>query len=142
MQKPSKPASPSWKGSTAPSRNAIRTAVPVSAKDRCIRSSRRIPARLTRSIHSAEYGSCLCLVPKLCLGTRLRRKLCFAEGGRTRSRYQVREPRAAHFITSSIVEWLPVFTTQARCDLLVESLAHCRAHKGLLIHAARPPADL
>ena len=52
-----------------------------------------------------------------------------------RTRYQVREPHAAHFITSSIVEWLPVFTSARCCDILVESFAYCREHKGLLIHA-------
>ena len=31
--------------------------------------------------------------------------------------------------------WLPIFTTAARCDLLIESLADCRAHKGLRIYA-------
>ena len=52
-----------------------------------------------------------------------------------RSRYQVNEIRAAHFITSTILQWLPVFTTAACCDILVESLAFCRERKGLLIHA-------
>ena len=39
-----------------------------------------------------------------------------------RSRYQVREPHQAHFITSTIVQWLPVFTTAGCCDVVVESL--------------------
>ncbi len=52
-----------------------------------------------------------------------------------RSRYRVREPDHAHFITATIVEWLPVFTTRECCDILVSSLAHCRDHKGLKIHA-------
>ena len=56
-----------------------------------------------------------------------------------RTRYQVREPHAAHFITSSIVEWLPVFTSARCCDLLLESFAYCRAHKGLLIHSECAP---
>ena len=29
-----------------------------------------------------------------------------------RSRYRIHEPDAAHFITSTIIEWLPVFTTE------------------------------
>jgi putative transposase len=52
-----------------------------------------------------------------------------------RSRYGVREPGAAHFITCTVVAWLPVFTTTARCDILVESLEFCRKHKGLEIYA-------
>ena len=51
-----------------------------------------------------------------------------------RSRYQVHAPDHAHFVTSTIVAWLPVFTTSARCDILVQSLAYCRMHKGLVIY--------
>ncbi len=54
---------------------------------------------------------------------------------RMHSRYQVRELDAAHFVTSTIVEWLPVFTSAACCDILVGSFLYCRANKGLLIHA-------
>jgi len=52
-----------------------------------------------------------------------------------RSRYRAHEPDAAHFVTATIVEWLPVFTTASRCDVLVESLEYCREHKGVKIHA-------
>jgi putative transposase len=52
-----------------------------------------------------------------------------------RSRYRINEPDAAHFITSTIVEWLPVFTSAACCDIIVDSLKFCRAHKGLKIYA-------
>jgi putative transposase len=52
-----------------------------------------------------------------------------------RSRYQIREPGKAHFVTATIVEWLPVFTSAACCDIIVHSLDHCRRHKGLKIHA-------
>ena len=52
-----------------------------------------------------------------------------------RSRYRILEPHAAHFITSTIVEWLPVFTSAACCEILVRSLLHCREHKALEIHA-------
>ncbi len=51
-----------------------------------------------------------------------------------RTRYQVRTPDAAHFITATIVEWLPVFTSTACCDILVRSLIHCRVYVGLKIH--------
>src|SRR5438105_11710677 len=51
-----------------------------------------------------------------------------------RSRYRVNEPDSAHFITSTIVEWLPVFVSSAYCDILVRSLAWCRDHKGLRIY--------
>ena len=50
-----------------------------------------------------------------------------------RSRYRVLEEEKAHFITSTIVEWLPVFTTPACCDILVASIEHCRLHKELKV---------
>jgi putative transposase len=34
-----------------------------------------------------------------------------------------------------LIEWLPVFTTAACCDILTTSLEHCRTHKGLQVHA-------
>ena len=40
-----------------------------------------------------------------------------------RSRYHVGQTGQAHFVTSTIVEWLPVFKTGAACDVLVEALA-------------------
>jgi REP element-mobilizing transposase RayT len=52
-----------------------------------------------------------------------------------RSRYGFRNPEGTFFVTSSIVEWLPVFTTAACCNILVNSLLHCRANKGLKIYA-------
>src|SRR4051812_18259634 len=50
-------------------------------------------------------------------------------------RYQIREPSAAHFITATIVEWLPIFTTSGCCEVVAESLRYCQQQKGLLIHA-------
>ncbi len=52
-----------------------------------------------------------------------------------RSRYRIHESHAAYFVTSTVVAWLPVFTTAIRCDILVEALEYCRTHKGLKIYA-------
>ena len=52
-----------------------------------------------------------------------------------RSRYLVHQPHLAHFVTCTVVEWIPVFTSEARCQVLADSLAWCQAHKGLRIHA-------
>ncbi len=52
-----------------------------------------------------------------------------------RSRYLVHDSTLSHFVTTTIVEWLPVFTTAATCDILVESLKFCREHKSLKIYA-------
>ena len=52
-----------------------------------------------------------------------------------RSRYQVNDSTFPHFVTGTIVEWLPVFTTAALCDVLADSLRHCQQHKSLRIIA-------
>ena len=52
-----------------------------------------------------------------------------------RSRYRVGQVGQAHFVTSTIVDWLPVFTTDAACDILVDALTYCQAQKGLQIYA-------
>jgi putative transposase len=46
-----------------------------------------------------------------------------------RSRYYVREQERAHFVTSSIVNWLPVFSSVACCDILAQALDYCRREK-------------
>lgn len=51
-----------------------------------------------------------------------------------RSRYRVNATEQAHFVTSTTVGWLPIFTTARRCDLIVESLDYCRTHKELKIY--------
>ena len=62
-------------------------------------------------------------------------KLRLAHAPSMRSRYLVHDPTLSHFVTATIVEWLPVFTNAATCDILVESLQFCREHKGLKIYA-------
>jgi putative transposase len=52
-----------------------------------------------------------------------------------RSSYRVNDVHRAHFITSTIIEWLPVFTTPGCCQILTDSLAFCRENKGLRIYA-------
>jgi REP element-mobilizing transposase RayT len=52
-----------------------------------------------------------------------------------RSRYVIHDAHSAYFITSTIVEWLPVFSSAACCDIVVRALLHCREHKALCIHA-------
>ena len=52
-----------------------------------------------------------------------------------RSRYTIKEPEKAHFITSTVVDWLPLFTSEAACDILIHTLAHSRKHKGLKLYA-------
>lgn len=52
-----------------------------------------------------------------------------------RSRYRILERDHSHFITATTVGWLPIFTTAARCDILVDAFEYCRQHKALKLHA-------
>ena len=52
-----------------------------------------------------------------------------------RSRYRVHETHATYFVTSTIVNWLPVFTTAACRDILVDALLYGRTHRQLQIYA-------
>jgi putative transposase len=52
-----------------------------------------------------------------------------------RSRYKIAELNSPHFITYTMVEWLPVFTRPEYLDIITASLTFCRQHKGLRLHA-------
>jgi putative transposase len=52
-----------------------------------------------------------------------------------RSRYKIAELNSPHFITSTIVGWLPVFTRARYLDIITASLTFCRQQKGLRLHA-------
>lgn len=49
--------------------------------------------------------------------------------------YRVRNPEDIYFVTFTIVDWIDLFTRPVYKDMIVESLAYCREHKGLEIHA-------
>jgi len=48
-----------------------------------------------------------------------------------RSRYKITDEDGLHFITSTIVEWLPVFTHKQYFDIIIQSFIYCRQHKDL-----------
>ncbi len=50
------------------------------------------------------------------------------------SRYHIQQKDHPRFVTGSVVAWLPVFTSAARCDILVEALASFRAQKRLEVY--------
>jgi len=52
-----------------------------------------------------------------------------------RSRYKIAELEAPHFITCTIVGWLPVCTRTKYLDIITASLSFCRQEKGLRLHA-------
>lgn len=52
-----------------------------------------------------------------------------------RSRYKIVGNGNQYFITSTIVEWIPVFTEKIFCDIIIHSLTYCRQRKGLRLFA-------
>ena len=49
--------------------------------------------------------------------------------------YFVRNENEMYFITSTIVEWVDVFTRPVYKNIIVDSLRYCQEHKGLDIYA-------
>ena len=49
-------------------------------------------------------------------------------------RYRITPDAAVYYMTYSIVEWLPVFTSEVPCHFITESLNYCHQHKGLRIN--------
>lgn len=60
-------------------------------------------------------------------------KLRFEKNMRTR--YQILGSDSVYFITSTIVEWIPVFTKKEYFEIIVNSLSYCRENKGLKLYA-------
>lgn len=44
-----------------------------------------------------------------------------------RSRYKITNPQAPHFITLTVLHWIPVFTRSATVDILLDSLRYLMA---------------
>ena len=52
-----------------------------------------------------------------------------------RDRYKIVHEEGIHFLTSTIVEWLPVFTKKVYFDIIIDSLNYCVQNKGLRLYA-------
>jgi REP-associated tyrosine transposase len=52
------------------------------------------------------------------------------EGG-----YKIRNQAGIHFITFAVTEWIDVFSRKLYRDIVLDSIRHCQAEKGLLVHA-------
>jgi REP element-mobilizing transposase RayT len=52
-----------------------------------------------------------------------------------RSKYKIYDKNAIYFITSTIVEWIPVFTSKPYFDILKSSIEFCQLNKNLSIYA-------
>ena len=51
-----------------------------------------------------------------------------------RSRYVILDPAQPHFLTCTVLEWLPVFTRPDAVQILLDSWAHQREHDGLRLY--------
>jgi len=52
-----------------------------------------------------------------------------------RSSYKITVSDGIYFITSTIIQWLPVFTSTAYFDIIIRSLKFCQENKGLKLYA-------
>ena len=52
-----------------------------------------------------------------------------------RDRYKITEKDGIYFITSTIIQWLPVFTGSSYCDIIMNSLKFCMTNKSLKLYA-------
>ena len=50
-------------------------------------------------------------------------------------RYKIADDVGIHFVTLSVVEWLPVFVSEGACQVLADSLNFCHERKGLRVNA-------
>lgn len=50
------------------------------------------------------------------------------------TRYRADEP-LAYFCTVAVLDWVPLFIDRRYCEPVIESLRHCRRHKGLRVMA-------
>src|SRR2546430_3202891 len=50
-------------------------------------------------------------------------------------RYRICPEAAVYYVTYSVVEWLPVFISEATCQIVTESLTFCHRQKHLRVNA-------
>ena len=52
-----------------------------------------------------------------------------------RSRYKIYEPTHLHFITCTVLNWIPLFTRQESVEILLESFRYLQQNDGLKLYA-------
>ena len=52
-----------------------------------------------------------------------------------RSRYKFIEKDGIYFVTFTVVEWLPIFTSGKYFEVVIESFKFCKDNKGLELYA-------
>lgn len=52
-----------------------------------------------------------------------------------RSRYKINEPTTPHFVTCTILHWIPIFTRKESTDIIFESLKYLQQTDNLKVYA-------
>ena len=52
-----------------------------------------------------------------------------------RSKYKIHDQEGVYFITSTVVEWIPIFTSKPYFDILVSSIQYCQEYYDLAVFA-------
>ena len=52
-----------------------------------------------------------------------------------RSRYKIYEPTHPHFVTCTILNWIPIFTRKESTDIIFESIQYLQKEENLKTHA-------
>ena len=52
----------------------------------------------------------------------------------SRSRYLIKEPERPHFLTCTVLEWLPVFTRPEAARIILDSWSYLRLESGLKLY--------
>jgi len=52
-----------------------------------------------------------------------------------RTRYKIYEPTHPHFITCTVLHWIPIFTRVESVDILFDSLKYLQEHDNFKLHA-------
>ncbi len=50
-----------------------------------------------------------------------------------RSRYKIYEPTHPHFLTCTVLHWLPIFTNQESIQIIIDSLSHLQEKDNMTI---------
>jgi putative transposase len=52
-----------------------------------------------------------------------------------RSQYKVHDQTGIYFLASTVIEWIPIFTSKPYFDILVSSIRYCQENLGLAVFA-------
>ena len=52
-----------------------------------------------------------------------------------RSKFKIYNPEGTYFVTSSIVNWIPIFSNEKHSEILINTIKHCQQYKSLILYA-------